>query len=97
MWLWSEQIDEMFIQSPGQKPNVRKFSSICLEVKGFFNTLVWQLCLSPYTFLTKQSHFHHLSEKCFEQRKEMTFDCALANIRAAGFIPFSQNLIKSYA
>jgi len=52
----------------------------------FFNLFVWQLCPSPYTFLAGQSHFHHLSEKSFEQRKEMTYDCGLANIRAAVFI-----------
>ena len=69
MWLWSEQTDEMFIQSPGQKPNVRKFSSVCLEV-SFFNTLICvAIVLSPYNFLARQSHFHHLSEKSFEQRK----------------------------
>jgi len=52
----------------------------------FFYTLtvlVWQLCPSPYTFLARKSHFHQLSQKSFEQRKEMTLDCGLANIRAA--------------
>jgi len=87
MWLWNEQIDEMFIQRPGQKPNVRKFSSVCLEFSLFLTHLfVWQLCPSPYTFLARQSHFHHLGEKSFEQRKEMTLDYGLANIRAAVFI-----------
>jgi len=87
MWLWSGQIDEKFIQSPGQKSNVRKFPSVCLEVSFFLTHLfVWQLCPIPYTFLARQSHIHHLSKKSFEQRKEMTFDCGLANIRAAVFI-----------
>jgi len=40
MWLWSEKIDEMFIQSPGQKPNVRKFSSVFHEFSFFLNTLI---------------------------------------------------------
>jgi len=87
MWLWSEQIDEMFIQSPDQKSNVRKFSSVCLEVRVFLiHLFARQLCHSPYTFLARQSHLHHLSEKSFEQRKEMTFDCGPANTRAAVFI-----------
>jgi len=53
---------------------------------GFFYTLtvhVWQLCPSPYTFLARQSHFRQLSQKSFEQRKEMTLDWRPANIRAA--------------
>jgi len=70
MCLWSEQIDEMFIEIPGQKPNVRKFSSVCLEVRVFLTHLfVWQLCPSPYTFLARQSRSHHLSEKSFEKGK----------------------------
>jgi len=71
-------------KSLGQKSNVRKCPSVCLET-SFFYTLVWQLCPSPYTFLARQSHFRQLSQKSFEQRKEMTFDCGLANIRAAVF------------
>jgi len=67
----------------GQKSNVRKCPSVCLEIWVFFtHLLVWQLCPSPYTFLTRQSHFRQLSQKSFEQRKEMTFDCGLANVRA---------------
>jgi len=48
---------------------------------GFFSTLtvlVWQLFPSPYTFLVRQSHFRQLSQKSFEQRKEMTLDCRLS-------------------
>ena len=45
--------------------------------------LVRHLCPSPYTFLARQSHFCQLSQNSFEQRKEMTLDCGLANIRAA--------------
>ena len=37
------------------------------------------MCTSPYTFLARQSY---LSHKSFEQRKEVTFDGRLANIRA---------------
>ena len=54
-----------------------------LKLKFFTHLLVWQLCPSPYTFLASQSHFRQFSQKSFEQRKEMTFDCGLANIRAA--------------
>jgi len=37
--------------------------------------LTWGLIVpSPYTFLARQSHFSHLSQKSFAQRKEMTFD-----------------------
>jgi len=85
MWLWIEQIFKTFIQSPGQKPNVRKFSSVCLEVR-VLNTLICVAIVPQSLHLPRQSHFHHLSEKTFEQRKEMTFDCGPANIRAAVFI-----------
>jgi len=36
-----------------------------------------QLCPSPYTFLARQNHFNHLSQKSFSQRKVMTLDCRL--------------------
>jgi len=49
----------------------------------FLHLLVRQLYPTPYTFLARQSHFRQLSQKSFEQRKEMTFDCGLANIGAA--------------
>jgi len=45
-----------------------------------------QLCPSPYTFLARQSHFSHLSQKTFAQRKDMTFDCKLKTL---GFQLFS--------
>jgi len=35
---------------------------------------------SPYTFLARQSHFSHLSQKSFSQRKEMTFDRRLTTL-----------------
>jgi len=57
-----------------------------LKLGFLIHLFVWKLFPSPYTFLARQSHFHDLSEKSFEQRKEMTFDCGLANIRAAVFI-----------
>jgi len=66
---------------------------------GFFlNTLTCgQLCPSPYTFLSRQSHFPHPSQKSFEQRKEITFDRRLANITAPvvrGLYCPPQNLIQ---
>jgi len=36
-----------------------------------------QLYSRPYTFLARQSHFRHLSQKSFAQRKQMTFDSRL--------------------
>jgi len=39
-----------------------------------------QLCPSPYTLLARQSHFSHLSQKSFAQRKEMTFDRRLKTL-----------------
>jgi len=33
-----------------------------------------------YTFLARQSHFSHLSQKSFAQRKEMTFDRRLKTL-----------------
>jgi len=53
----------------------------CLEIRVFLHTYLWGNC--PYTFLVRQSHFRQLSQKSFEQRKEMTFDCGLANIMVA--------------
>jgi len=35
---------------------------------------------STYTFLNRQSHFSHLSEKSFAQTKEMTFDRRLKTL-----------------
>jgi len=84
MWLWSEHIDEMFIQKSGSKIQCTEMLQFFLEISFFFiHLLVWQLCPNPYTFLARQSHFRELSQKFFKQRKEMIFDCGLANIRAA--------------
>jgi len=41
-----------------------------------------QLCPIPYNFLARQNHFHHPSQKSFEQRKEVTIDGRLAHVRA---------------
>jgi len=71
MWLWSEKIDKRLFKSLGQKSNVRKCRSVCLEISFFTHLLVWQLCSSPYTFLARQNHFRLLSRKSIEQRKEM--------------------------
>jgi len=50
---------------------------------GFLYTLTCVAIVpQSYTFLARQSHFRQLSQKSFEQTKEMTFDCGLANIRA---------------
>jgi len=54
-----------------------------LKLFFFTHLLVWQLCPSSFNFLARQSHFRQLSQKSFEQRKEITFDCGLANIRLA--------------
>jgi len=83
VWLWSEQIDEMFIQNSGSKIKCTKVPQYVLKLVFFTHLVVWQLGPSPYTFLVRQSHFCQLSQKSFEQRKEMTFDCGLASIRAA--------------
>ena len=73
---------------------------------GLFYTLTWgHLCPIPYTFLTKQSHFRHRSQKeiaiAVEQSKEVTFANRLANVRTFAslvvrglYCPFSQKLIK---
>jgi len=56
-----------------------------------------QLCLSPYTFLARQSHFSHLSQKSFSQRKEMTFNRRLKTLGLQLFSVYiapPQNLIK---
>jgi len=45
-----------------------------------------KLLPSPYTFLARQSHFNHLSQKSFAQRKEMTFD---RRLKTLGFQLFS--------
>jgi len=45
-----------------------------------------QLCPSPYTFLARQRHFSHLSQKPFSQRKEMTLD---RRLKALGLQLFS--------
>jgi len=79
------------------KSNVLKCPSVCLEIRTFLTQLPGkQLCPSPYTFLARQSY---PSQKSFEQRKEMTFDGRLANIRAPVFAAYtycrsSQNLVK---
>jgi len=39
-----------------------------------------RLCPSPYTFLARQSHFSNLTQKCFAQWKEMTFDRRLKTL-----------------
>ena len=87
-------------KSLGQKSNVRKCPSVCLEIRVFTYLLLWQLCPSSHTFLARQSQFRQPSQKSFEQRKEMTFDCEPANIRAVvvrgWYCPSSQNLIKSF-
>jgi len=73
---------------------------------GLFYTLTWgHLCPILYTFLNKQSHFRHRSQKeiaiAVEQRKEVTFANRLAKVRAfvslvvrCLYCPFSQNMIK---
>jgi len=43
--------------------------------------LPWgQLCPSPFTFLARKSHFSHLSQKYFAQRKKVTFDRRLKTL-----------------
>jgi len=57
-----------------------------------------QLRPSPYILLDKQSHFSHLSQKSFAQRKEMTFDRSLKTLGLQLFsvhIAPPQNLIKN--
>jgi len=44
-----------------------------------------QLCPSPYTFLARQSHFSHLNQKSFAQRKEMTLDHKLKTLGSSCF------------
>jgi len=98
--LWSEQIVEMFIQNVWVISIVPKCHSVCLEIRAFLTHLLGggQLCTILYTFLARQSHFRHRSEKSFEQRKEVTFDSRLANVRVPVvrglYCPSSQNLIK---
>jgi len=47
-------------------------TSVFVLKLGFLtNLLVWQLCPSPYTCLARWSNFRHLSQKSFEQGKEM--------------------------
>jgi len=59
-----------------------------------------QLRPSPYTLLSRQSRFPHLSKKSPEQRKEMTFDRRLANIIDPVLVirglyyPYSENLMQ---
>jgi len=57
-----------------------------------------RLCPIPYTFLARQSHFRHEGQKPSEQRKGMTFDGRLANVKIPVvrglYYPSSQNLIK---
>jgi len=71
-------------------------------LKSFFLThlLGEQLRPSPYTFLSRQSHFPPSESKNLEQRKEMTFDRTLTSIIDPVLVfrvlycPFSENLIK---
>jgi len=43
--------------------------------------LIWGLIVhSPHTFLARQRQFSHLSQKPFEQRKEMTLDRRLKTL-----------------
>jgi len=59
-----------------------------------------QLCPSPYTFSARQSHFSHLSQKFFAQRKEMTFNRRLKTLAPVVFGVYclsSQNLIQNFA
>jgi len=52
------------------RSNGLKCPSVCLEIRAFLTRLLeGQLCPSPYTFLARQSHFHHLSQKSFEQKE----------------------------
>jgi len=89
----------MFTQNVWVISNVLKCPSVCLEIRAFSTHLLGgQLCRIPYTFLARQSHFRHRSQKSFEQRKEVTFDSRLENVRAlvirGSHCPSSQNLIK---
>jgi len=54
-----------------------------------------QLCPSPYTFLARQSHFSHLSQKSLAQRKEMTFDRKLKTLGLRLFSTYIALLSKS--
>ena len=68
----------------------KKLRKVPLQQKG------WKTL--PYTFLSRQRYFRHPSQTFFEQRKDMTFDRRLANIRAPVvldlYCPSSQSLIK---
>jgi len=70
-----------------QRKNLRK---VPLQQKG------WKTL--PYTSLSRQRYFRNPSQNPLEQRKEVTFDRGLANIRAPvvlGFYcPSSQSLIE---
>jgi len=60
--------------------------------------LIWgPIVLSPYTFLARQSHSRHLSQKPFAQRKEITLDRRLKTLGLQLFSVYiapPQNLIK---
>ena len=88
----------MFTQKSGSNP--RYWSTPVLVVKSgsLMHLFRWQLCPSPYTFLSNQSLLPHPSQKSSEQRKEMIFERRLANSTApivrGLYAPSSQNLVK---
>jgi len=85
---------------------VLKYPGVCLEISVLLPHLLGeQLCPISYTLLDRQNHFHHLTQKSIEQRKEirqqnnkLTFDSRLPIVGApvvrSLFCPSSQNLIK---
>jgi len=58
--------------------------------------LIWgPIFPSPYTFLARESHFSHLSQKSFAQRKEVTLDRRLKTIGLELFSVYIALLSKS--
>jgi len=60
----------------------------------YLRACLLQLCLSPYTFLARQSHFSHISQKSFAQRKEMTFDHKLKTLGLQLFSAYIAHPLK---
>jgi len=76
-----------------------KSTSVFALKSGFLtHLLVEQLRPSPYTFVSRQSHFSHPSQKSLEKRKEMAFGHRLPKITDLVFrglyCPSSQNMMK---
>jgi len=61
---------------------VLKSPGVRLEISFLAHLFGEQLRPSPYTLLSRQTHFPHSSQKSFEQRKELTIDRKVANITA---------------